>query len=150
MPRVFTGKVVIPGDQLDAHFAALAGAEEARKPFRSRLTGMKSEFENYLATKYSRKTARKHALVVEIFIDFLCDYTDVASIEEVTRGMANSAFRRWYKSKVWDSSTRTTCAPPSSGTSSSSISRRELRNRRCWIPFGKSLNARRPTGPTCN
>ena len=105
MPQVFTGKVVIPGDQLDAHFAALAEAEEARKPFRSQLKGFKSEFENYLATKYSRKTARKHALVVEVFIDFLCDYTDVTRIEDVTRGMANSSFRRWYKSKVWDSAT---------------------------------------------
>ena len=105
MPQVFTGKVVIPGDQLDAHFRAMEAAEEARKPFRSQLTGLKSEFENYLATKYSRKTARKHALVVEIFIDFLCDYTDVTSIEDVTRGMANSAFRRWYKGKVWDSAT---------------------------------------------
>src|SRR5947209_6278328 len=105
MPQVFTGKVVIPADQLDAHFAALAEAEAARKPFRSRLTGYKSEFENYLGTKYSRKTARKHALVVGVFIEFLCDYTDVTSIEEVTRGMANSTFRRWYTGKVWDSAT---------------------------------------------
>ena len=44
MPRVFTGKVVIPGDQLDAHFQRLAEAEAARKPFRSQLTGFKSEF----------------------------------------------------------------------------------------------------------
>ncbi len=55
MPQVFTGKVVIPADQLDAHFAALAEAEEARKPFRSQLTGFKSEFENALAAKYARK-----------------------------------------------------------------------------------------------
>ena len=105
MPNVFTGKVIIPADQLDAHFAALAEAEEARQPFRQQLTGLKAEFERALAAKYSRKTARKHAGIVEVFIDFLCDYTDVTAIEEVTRGMANSAFRRWYKGKVWDSAT---------------------------------------------
>jgi hypothetical protein len=105
MPQVFTGKVVIPADQLDAHVRAMEAAEEAREPLRRQLTGLKAAFEHQLATKYRRQTARKHALVVEIFIDFLCDYTDVTSIEGVTRGMANSAFRRWYKGKVWDSAT---------------------------------------------
>jgi hypothetical protein len=105
MPRVFTGEVVIPADQLDAHFAALAEAEAARKPFRSQLTGLKSAFEHALAAQYSHKTARKHAGIVEVFIDFLCDYTDVTAIEDITKGMANSDFRRWYKTKVWDSTT---------------------------------------------
>jgi len=105
MPQVFTGKVVIPAEQLDAHFQAMAEAAEARKPFRSQLTGLTSAFEHALAAKYSRTTARKHAMIVEVFIDFLCDYTDVAAIEDITKGMANSYFRRWYKSKVWDSTT---------------------------------------------
>ncbi len=30
MPEVFTGKVLIPGDQIDAYLAALKEAEEAR------------------------------------------------------------------------------------------------------------------------
>jgi hypothetical protein len=105
MPEIFSGKVAIPADQLDAHFRALAEAEEARRPFRRQLTGLKAEFERHLATHYTPKTARKHALIVEAFIDFLCDYTDVATIEAVTRGMANSGFKRWYKGKVWDSTT---------------------------------------------
>src|SRR4051794_17265762 len=86
MAKVFTGKVLIPAVQLDTHFAALAEAEAARKPFRSRVTGFKSEIENHLATKYSRKIARKHALVVEVFIEFFCDYIDVTAIEDITRG----------------------------------------------------------------
>lgn len=105
MPQVFTGKVVIPAEPLDAHFAALAEVEAARKPFRRQLTGLNSEFENALAAQYTHKTARKHAGIVEVFIDFLCDYTDVAAIEDITKGMANSYFRRWYKTKVWDSTT---------------------------------------------
>ncbi len=100
MPKVFTGKAVIPGDQIEAYLEAMAEAEEVRRPFRQYLEGLSHEFEQHLAAKYSRRTARKHALIVEVFIDFLCDYTDVASLEEVTRGMVNSSFRQWYKRKV--------------------------------------------------
>ncbi len=105
MPRVFTGKVAIPGDQIEAYLAALAEAEEARRPFRQQLEGLRAEFEQHLAARYSRKTVRKHAQIVALFVDFLCDYTDVETIEEITRGMANSAFRQWYKRKVLDAAT---------------------------------------------
>ncbi len=103
MPQVYTGKIVIPGDQIDAYFEALQEAEGLRAPFRSRLNGLNTEFRNYLATKYSKRTVAKHTSIVELFIDFVCDYTDVMAIEEITKGMVNSQFRRWYKSKVWDS-----------------------------------------------
>jgi hypothetical protein len=100
MAKVFTGKVVIPADQIEAYFEALAEAEEERRPFREELEELNAEFEQYLEAKYSRRTARKHGGVVALFIHFLCEYTDVAALEEVTRGMANSAFRQWYKRKV--------------------------------------------------
>ena len=102
MPRVYTGQVAIPGDQIEAYLAALAEAEEARRPFRQSLEGLCAEFEQYLAARYSRKTVRKHAQIVALFVDFLCDDTDVETIEEISRGMANSAFRQWYKRKVLD------------------------------------------------
>ncbi len=105
MPRVFTGRVAILGDQIGAYLAALAEAEEARRPFRQSLEGLRAEFEQHLAARYSRKTVRKHAQIVALFVDFLCDYTDVEAIEEITRGMANSAFRQWYKRKVLDAAT---------------------------------------------
>jgi integrase family protein with SAM-like domain len=78
----------------------MTAAADERRPFREYLERLAAEFEAFLAAKYSRRTARKHALVVQVFVDFLCDYTDVAALEEVTRGMANSAFRAWYKRKV--------------------------------------------------
>jgi hypothetical protein len=102
MPRVFTGQVAIPGDQVEAYLAALAEAEEARRPFQHYLEGLRAEFEQHLAARYSRKTVRKHAQIVALFADFLCDYTDVEAIEEISRGMANSAFRQWYRRKVLD------------------------------------------------
>jgi len=102
MPEVYTGKVLIPGDQIDASLAALKDAEEARAPFRDMLEGLKGEFSAYLDKKYSRKTMRKHTSIVDLFIIFLCDYTDVERVEDVTRGMVNSHFRRWYQRKVLD------------------------------------------------
>src|SRR5215213_3649169 len=103
MAHVQTGTIIIPGDQLDAYLEVLKDTEAARAPFRSKLNGLNTEFGNYLATKYSKRTVAKHTSIVELFIDFVCDYTDVMAIEEITKGMVNSQFRRWYKSKVWDS-----------------------------------------------
>jgi hypothetical protein len=108
MAKVFTEKVVIPGNKIDEYLKALKEAEEARAPFRKHLENLKDEkdeFENYLLSKFSKRTARKHASIVEMFIEFLCGYTDVEKIEDITRGIANTHFRQWYKRKVWDSST---------------------------------------------
>jgi len=102
MPEVFTGKVLIPGDQIDAYLAAMMAAEEARAPFREMREGMNGEFGVSLEKKYSRKTMRKHTSIVDLFIIFLTDYTDVERLEDVTRGMVNSQFRRWYQRKVLD------------------------------------------------
>jgi hypothetical protein len=74
MPQDFTGKVTIPGDQIEAYLAALAEAEERRRPFRQYLDGLRAEFEQHLAARYSRKTVRKHAQIVALFVDFLCDW----------------------------------------------------------------------------
>jgi hypothetical protein len=101
MPQIFTGKVVIPGEQLPQYLEAMAETEAAREPFRRHLEGLNEAFGAWLATKYSRKTVLKHTGVVDLFIDFLCDYTDLERLEDVTRGMVNSGFRSWVKRKVW-------------------------------------------------
>jgi site-specific recombinase XerD len=105
MAQVFTGKVVIPGDQIDEYFQAMAEAEAAREPFRESLESLNQEFAEELSSKYGKKTVRKHTGIVEMFIHFLCRQTDVEAIEEITKGMVNSHFRKWYKRKVWDSAT---------------------------------------------
>jgi len=102
MPEVYTGKVLIPGDQIDAYLAAMRTAEEARAPFRESLEGLNGEFATSLGKKYSRRIVLKHTSVVELFIIFLCDYADVEQLEDVPRDMVNSHFRRWYRSKVLD------------------------------------------------
>jgi hypothetical protein len=105
MAKVFTGKVVIPGNKIDEYFAALQAAEEARAPFKQSLDRLNQEFADFLGAKYVAKTVRKHTGIVDMFIDFICRYTDVEKIEDITKGMVNSQFRSWYKRKVWDSAT---------------------------------------------
>lgn len=105
MAEVFRGKVVIPANQLEQYFESMQQAEAARAPFRQSLEQLNQEFGEFLATKYVPKTVRKHTGIVDLFIHFICGYTDVEQIEEITKGMVNSHFRSWYKRKVMDSAT---------------------------------------------
>ncbi|NJK29360.1 MAG: site-specific integrase [Acaryochloris sp. SU_5_25] len=105
MAKVFTGRVVIPGDKFNEYFEALQQAEAARAPFRESLEQLNHEFAEFLATKYAPKTVRKHTGIVDLFIHFICGYTDVEQIADITKGMVNSHFRSWYKRKVMDSAT---------------------------------------------
>jgi len=106
MPKVFIGKVIIPGDKIDEYIAALKKAEEERKPFREFLTGLNEEFYQHLLARYSPKTARKHSGVISLFIEFICKYTDVTTLEDITKGMVNTHFQSWWKRKVWNSTTQ--------------------------------------------
>ena len=103
MAKVFTGKVVIPAHQMDQYIEALQQAEADRAPFRRSLEQLNRDFAKFLAAKYVPKTVRKHTGIVDLFIHFICDYTDVEQIEDITKGMVNSQFRSWYKRKVLDS-----------------------------------------------
>jgi len=105
MPRVFTGKVVIPGDKIEEYIKALGEAEKAREPFRQYLEGLNEEFATYLAARYARRTVNKHTSIIDMFVEFISRQTDVGKVEEITRGMANTHFRQWYKRKVLDSAT---------------------------------------------
>ena len=69
------------------------------------MNALNAEFAKYLAAKYVPKTVRKHTSIIDLFIEFICQHTDVEQVEEITRGMVNSHFRSWYKKKVWDSAT---------------------------------------------
>lgn len=104
MAKVFMGKVLISGDQIEDYLQAMGKAENEREPFRKMLQGLNQEFEAYLTEQFSVRTARKHAGKVALFIDFLCWNTDVKSIDQITRGIANSHFRKWYLSKIGDCS----------------------------------------------
>jgi hypothetical protein len=102
MARVFQGKIVIPGDQIDAYLEALGQFEHEKAPLRTQLEQYARDFAHALAQQYAPKTVRKHTLIIELFIDFVCWDTDVRRMEEITRGIANSAFRQWYLRKVGD------------------------------------------------
>jgi hypothetical protein len=102
MVHVFRGKIAIPGDQLEAYFQALGEFEQDKAPLRKQLEQYARDFERTLVHQYAPKTVRKHLAIITLFIDFVCWDTDVRRIEEITRGIANSAFRRWYLRKVGD------------------------------------------------
>jgi site-specific recombinase XerD len=102
MARVFQGKIAIPGDQIDAYLEALGQFEHEKAPLRTQLEQYARDFAHALAQQYAPKTVRKHTLIIELFIDFVCWDTDVRRIEEITQGIANSAFRQWYLRKVGD------------------------------------------------
>ncbi len=102
MARVFRGKMAIPGDQMEAYFEALGQFENAKAPLRKQLEQCARDLERALAQQYAPKTVRKHIAIIAFFIDFVCWDTDVCRIEEITRGIANSAFRQWYLRKVGD------------------------------------------------
>lgn len=104
MAKVFTGKIAIPGDQLDAYLQALEAAEKANAPFRKHLTQLNRAFQRHTMKSVSARTARKHCVVIGAFIDFLCWHTDVTTVGQITRGIANSYFRRWYQGKIGDCS----------------------------------------------
>lgn len=107
MAKVFNGRIAIPGDKIEQYLEVLQQAEAARAPFREFLEQLNREFAEYLATKYVPKTVRKHTSIVDSFIHFICGYTDVEQLEDITKGMVNSHFRSWYKRKVIDSATST-------------------------------------------
>jgi site-specific recombinase XerD len=102
MPHVFRGKIAIPGDQMEAYFEALGQFENAKAPMRKQLEEYARDFAHALAKQFTPKTVRKHTAIIALFIDFVCWDTDVRRIEEITRGIANSAFRQWYLRKVGD------------------------------------------------
>lgn len=103
MPQVFTGKVVIPGNKINEYIAMMKKADEERAPFVAMLSETLDEYVTHMQDEkgYTNATIRKHAMVIERFHEFLAHQTDVWKYEEVTKGMANTHFRAWYKKKVW-------------------------------------------------
>ncbi|MBW2030863.1 MAG: hypothetical protein JRH06_11400 [Deltaproteobacteria bacterium] len=103
MAKVYTGKVMIPGDKIEEYFKIMAEAEKQREPFRQNLLQLNQEFYEYLQSKFSHRTALKHSSIVDLFVEFICRQTDVEKIEDITRGMVNTHFKNWWRRKVWDS-----------------------------------------------
>ena len=103
MAKVYSGKVMIPGDKIDEYFKLMAEAEKRRESFRQSMQQLCHEFYEFLEAKFSERTARKHASIVEMFIEFICKQTDVEKIEDITRGMVNTHFKNWWRKKAWAS-----------------------------------------------
>lgn len=70
------------------------------KECRNYLEYLKSKFEEYLSRNLSSRTVNKQVAIVGLLIDFLCFDCNLKKMDNITVGMANSYFRKWYLSKV--------------------------------------------------
>ena len=102
MAKVFLGRVSIPSSEMDHYIQARSDREAEFQPLRRQLRQLNGEFKRFLGRSFTPKTVRKHSGVIDLFLDFLEWHTDVTQIEDITRGMANSYFRKWYYSKIAD------------------------------------------------
>ena len=74
--------------------------EQSYYAFKNEMESLQNEFEAYLSTMFSARTVRKHAHVIGLFIDFVCVDLAIQHIQDITKEIAGSDFRRWYKRKV--------------------------------------------------
>lgn len=81
---------------------ALPRTNGVKDNFKSQLKGWNKEFTAYMTQKFSARTANKHAATISLLIDYLTFDKDVKSFEQITKGMVNSNFLSWYRSKVAD------------------------------------------------
>lgn len=96
MAKVFSRQISILGKQIDNYIETPRDHKTEFKPLRRQLQQLNGEFKRFLGRSFTPKTVRKHSGVIALFIDFLEWNTDVTSIDDITRGIANSYFRTWY------------------------------------------------------
>lgn len=100
MAKVFKGKQVF--ENPDAYIAHLKAMEAERGPFFKEMMKLNDEFAAHLSQALSEQTVLWYTGIAKAFIHFIHWQTDVMEIEDITKGMANSHFRAYWKNKVWD------------------------------------------------
>ncbi|WP_295389958.1 hypothetical protein [uncultured Thiodictyon sp.] len=76
----------------------LGDCSECRQYF----IALRKDFEARLSEKLSKRTVNKHIVIISCLTDFLCFDCGVRCLDDLTVGMVNSRFRRWYGSKIAD------------------------------------------------
>ena len=105
MAKVYDGRVVIPGAKIEEYFKIMKEEEQKREPFRQYLLQLNNDFDEFLSDQFTERTVRKHINIIALFIEFICRQNDVEKIEDITKGMVKTHFKKWWKRKVWDSTT---------------------------------------------
>ncbi len=99
MTRVRVGNIEF--ESLEDYSAAMEAWEEYRAPFKAQAEALADEFIEYLHEQgLSKRTVRKHAQNIDMFIVYLTQYTDADDFATVRKGMVNTEFFRWYRRKV--------------------------------------------------
>ena len=71
--------------------------------FNQSIEKLKEEFIKHLSEILSDDTVRTYKAVMELFIFFLENKTEVSGFEDITRGMVNSGFPKFWKRTTIDS-----------------------------------------------
>jgi site-specific recombinase XerD len=86
----------------DVDLAVRAAGYDEWLVFERQFRRLQGDFCRVLSRQYSPRTVRRHRNILQVFCDYLCDETAVTHLEQITKGMVNSGFRRWYHHKIWD------------------------------------------------
>ena len=90
------------GNPPEVDLAAAAARYDEWLVLERQFRRLRGDFCRTLARQYSPRTVHRHRQILQVFCDYLCDETAVTRLEQVTKGMVNSGFRRWYHHTVWD------------------------------------------------
>ena len=89
-------KIVVSGNLMEKFLKSNDKVDE----FENHLLELNKEYSEFLSTKITQKTVRKHTQTSDLFISFLCFDNGIKNFDEITVGVANSYFRKWYRSKI--------------------------------------------------
>ena len=89
-------KRIISGEQFEEFIKGNKKVDE----FEGFLLELNKEYEEFLSIKLTQKTVRKHIQISDLFINFLCFDNGISNFNEITVGIANSYFRKWFRSKI--------------------------------------------------
>lgn len=94
-------EVIMSVINFEQYLMAIKAREEMVQPLKDYLEKMNEQFYDSLREKFTKRTAEKHTSNIELFIMYLCDSTNVIKVNDITKGILNSKFRAWCRSKVW-------------------------------------------------
>ncbi len=93
-------KKIFTFEEFQKHLDEGIEIEKKQEPFKNWLVNMNNEFKDFIAQKYTKRTANKHSFIIECFIDFITYNMQLMDIQQITKGIANSYFQQWFASKI--------------------------------------------------
>ena len=87
---------------LDDYRKKRSDDEQRFLSFKSELEDLIEQFFDTLIIKYTKRTALKHRLNIELFVIYLECFEDVFEFSDLTKNKLNQRFTTWREKKVWN------------------------------------------------